>query len=313
MTNDNCNLVGLYVDNPDRYKMLVIRRGNLALRAMVVKLDCGDWFVDRQYYNDESLKQDAKHFASEKNWFYLDYASGEIHDRTVLFPGIVESKEMFIVSDLQYTDGEVPWQDTFVCGVVNALGRLDISISNAEHVLDLQIQSGYLGSASCSCCGDSVYTDEIRYNDFGVEYCGTCYDVTYQYCEKCDSEVRRDSAEYIYANCTTVCDDCADKYYPTCEDCNERHPDDQTYYLEGVQKSVCEGCMGNYIVCEDCEEYHTTDDNWYLEGLDKDVCSDCECNYTKCDECSDYLKKSDCLEVDGTDYCENCLPETEVV
>lgn len=138
MTGDNAGCVGMYADNPDRYCQLVMVSGNNSARAMVVRTDCGEFYMDRIYSDSEVLKEKMVEYAKRAGWLSFDCGD---HNKSMS------------VSGVRYEDGEVPYQDTFHYGTV---AGACLNLDTGQGSIDLRVQDGYIGR------GDVLYRGRRR-------------------------------------------------------------------------------------------------------------------------------------------------------
>lgn len=133
----------------------------------------------------------------------------------------------------------------------------------------------YLGEGwTCDDCGCTIYNEDDVYYIDGGHYCEDCV----EWCNSCDEYHRR-----------------------------------ETYYIEGYG-NVCEYCFNEYAqACDNCGDYYWRDDMHYVESEEEDVCSHCYREYYRpCDICGTVVHQSNLTEVDGVEYCENCISEIEI-
>lgn len=255
MTGGCSDYVGLYASNPDRFQLIVARNDNDSARAVVSKLDNGEYYMDTIYTTAEHLKEVLKSYAREHGWWfsYGNYPANSIMN----------------VSGLEYEDGAIPYMDTFTSGSVCS-GLLDIGTRGGDYELAStcgELEGGYV----CEDCGCHVSQDDIMSDGQGYYYCETCWCERFFYCESCDSESDRDDSVCIEDEQKHVCQNCADSHYYQCEHCRQYNSIDATQEVEG--DIVCEDCIDKAGFCEDCSEYFYNEN---LETWDYDtVCRDC--------------------------------------
>jgi hypothetical protein len=262
MTGSNSGCVGLYENNPGRFRQLIMLHNGNSARAIVHKLDCGKFLMDRVYSDSETLKESMIEYAKNKKWAY----------RQNMYPGIDDvagiDYDSCIVSGLDYYDGEVPYMDTLT-GYRITNGLLDIFHRNSKYPGDGTLDStdGYIKQGvNCCNCNENVPEDSALCSEDGDYYCENCYCEVFSHCEKCDREVLSDDVVHIEDKNIYVCKDCAGCYYGQCEDCNNWYS--ETFNVNNGDKNVCQSCLDDYSTCDNCDKS--------FPGLDENnLCDDC--------------------------------------
>lgn len=254
MTGSSAVYTRLYESNPDRFQMLIMRYGNNSARAIVHKLDNGEYLLDRVYSDSEDLKTKMQDYAIIHKWLYgygvIYFNGSRINDYSKI-----------IVSGLYYEDGEVPYMDTLTEYRFND-NKIDIFHLNANYSADGELKStcGCLeGDSFCDTCGIRLSDDDIYSTDDYV-LCYDCYYENYFYCQKCGENCHSDDRVCIQDEDIDVCCDCADNCYYQCEHCNSYYSSEGMYNTH-YNECICEGCLDeDYICCEGCGEYFTPSD-----------------------------------------------------
>lgn len=277
MCGSYARYVGMYVDNPRVYRQAIMICGNDSARAMVIKLDSGNYFMDRIYSTNSDLIDKMIDNAKSNGWFYRRHTSAGSFAICTCIGEQISDYSNFTVSDLEYTDGEVPYQDTLTLYKLSNNGKLSIAHNDSGLLSDgvLDSTEGYVGESnmeSCYNCGGNYSQDELIYSERTEN----------DYCESCYSET-----------------------FSTCDRCEETEFSDDMIHVEDVDQYWCESCVDNYAYkCSACSELNTTDfevveDNTYCFDCAESECSRCE----NCDE----------LFIKGIDYekalCETCQAE----
>ncbi len=256
--------VGLYVDNPDTYSQLIMKRGNDSARAMIVKLDNGKYMLDRIYTNAEDLTEKMKNYADYQGWI-IGYDEEMPEDKT-----------QFIVTGLSYTDGEVPYQDTLEFGRVRN-GLLDLMADSChDYEFTTDGTNGYVNGAAYNCCGCGEGISEEDYWSFddGI-YCECCFMQVAFTCNYCGESHARDDSKHISDTDQYVCKFCSDHHFAYCEDCGEYFSTGEVQYIESAEKNICNDCLDQYYrECIDCNEFFEKNDMVELEN-DDEVCKEC--------------------------------------
>ncbi len=255
-------MVGLYVDNPDTYSQLIMKRGNDSARAMVVRLDNGKYMLDRIYTDAEDLIDKMKDYAKDQNWV-CGYYNGFSE---------IDSTE-FIVTGLSYTDGEVPYQDTLNSGRVRD-GCLDLMHSSCrDYDFTMDNTNGNI-SGGYTCCHCNEYVSEDDYHIFNDEiYCQYCFDQVAFACWHCGDITPQNDCVYISDEGVDICPYCADNQYAFCDECKEYFPTENVQYVGSEERAICDTCLDqHYQECTDCHEFFA--DLIELDADDK-VCREC--------------------------------------
>ena len=292
MTGSCAEYTKLYEDNPDKFQMLTMHYMSDSARAIVHTFDNGEKMMDRVYASSEQLKSAMKDYARDHNW-HVGY-------------GCDDPDSTWNISELNYTEGEIPYMDTMVYGRINHHDKLDLSAySSRGYDIDMQTTDGTLerNSICCCSCGENICEDEQRSIDEGDVYCNDCFNEAYSYCEYCEDYCAADSITHIEDRDIWVCNYCADHHYYRCEHCSDYFS--TVTHIEDEDYDVCESCIDDYSYCEDCG---TCNKNMtFIKSEDRDVCDEnCLCNYHICKECGDYFD-----DVSSDDLCEDC--ENDVV
>ncbi len=263
----------LYKNNPDRYSMLTIETVNNTARAMLIKLDNGKFLLDRVYATDEFLKNELQQYAKDKEYFYRK--STDAGNNEIAFNGCPirsDTYEQFIVSDLNYCDGEVPFQDTLANYKITDNCCLTITHPRTGYSFDGILNSTTGGAVPFTCeqCGCSLSEDECFSNGGGDNYCGHCYSEIYAMCENCNEDYLGECMTTIHYE--DYCDNCRDELFTYCECCDEYALNDN---MTGVETGdyVCLSCLENYYTeCRECNQFVKTED------IDDNTgnCSDCQ-------------------------------------
>ena len=95
-----------------------------------------------------------------------------------------------------------------------------------------------------------------------------------------------------------------------CENCGDRVSEDNTY-IDDSGNTYCEYCFNeNFSFCPDCDIVVHTPDAIFIEDKEIYVCQHCaDKNYHRCETCGGYLIQDNVLQLDDSEYCENCFDE----
>jgi hypothetical protein len=156
MTGGCAECTKLYEMNPDKFQQLIMEQNGDSARAIVHKLDSGEFAIDRVYATSEYLKNRMKEYAAGQGWRNVYEVDGGT------------------VSGLEYDDNCIPYMDSMIWGTVRG-GLLTISTEEGGDCT-LQNTDGTLenGSVCCENCGDNVSEDNVYYAEDGG-YCEHCY------------------------------------------------------------------------------------------------------------------------------------------
>jgi len=300
MTGDNYKKTKLYEVNPDRFHQLVMYLANDSARAIVSKLDNGQYLLDRIYSSNSYLNQLMENYAKKHNWYYRKYNSAGVS--CLLLNGKeVTDYSIFVVSGLKYKDGEIPYTDTLAYYRIEG-NTLTLLHPQAGYYEGRTNTEGYLEeSCTCTVCGEDCREDEtVTINDERV--CEDCLEHDFVYCDECEEYVHYNDIQYVSSTEMHVCDACLSDYYTCCDNCGEYCRTVDSFTVSGGGK-VCGVCIENYYLCSDCEEYHPSTN--YVKGEDEYVCDDCIGSYAQCSECGEFYLEL--TERGGKKYCDECL------
>jgi hypothetical protein len=141
-------------------------------------------------------------------------------------------------------------------------------------------ENGSFGCRICACCEGTIYGESYETDD--GEVCEHCLNNRYLYCSLCDTYYHEDGGH--------------------------------VHYIEDEDKYVCENCYNeeDYFYCEKTSSYYSKEAgvNLILEnGSEAFVHKDwAEVNAFYCEHCDEY-HDNPLTEVEGADYCDNCLEE----
>lgn len=102
---------------------------------------------------------------------------------------------------------------------------------------------------NCEICGKKVNdSDIIKIDD--LNYCQSCFDDIFSYCDDCDDVTERDQLTQVDNGNRVVCRYCLEEYYIRCNDCGEYYRgSDMSWYLDEYR--LCQSCVDeNYVTCE---------------------------------------------------------------
>jgi len=242
MTGDAADYVGLYADNPNKIKQLVMRSMNDTARAIVHVLDNGMYHMSRIYATSEDLKQRMRDYARDKKWLYYATAVDVVH-----------SKSMLVVSGLDYTDGEIPYADSLNAYRIEN-GKLTITHPANAYDGILDSTCGELEDSSrCIGCGEHIDGDDT-YQEHGEIYCSGCHGELFSWCEVCEQTHPADDITWVEGVNMSVCDHCLEDY-ALCGDCNRYFKNDDIRLIGHDDKYVCESCLEDYSCCDNCGDY----------------------------------------------------------
>lgn len=284
MTGDNCDCVRMYATNPKRFQLLVTKLNGNSARALVSKLDCGKFLMDRIYCDAEQMRNGMIEYARSQQWYYR--ASRGNRNEICLGDELTDDFSEFVVSDISYNDGEVPYMDTLSCFIFNG-STITIFHPCCDHLSSdgtLDRTDGSIEDFYCDCC-ESYCSGESHTVCGDNTVCDHCYDNYYGYCDHCDSSVHRDDLYWLEKYDKSVCSECRDECYRECEDCNEWFKSEDMTEVSGGDE-VCWDCLENgYKQCEHCGEFADSNsfhlvqissaETWYCEECFESECFTC--------------------------------------
>jgi len=190
MTNEYCKYTKLYESNSDRISMIKVHKNQEQARCILWTLDSGGKYADRIYCNSSDARIALENCISLNKWPYFRSAE--------------ESENKLKVSNLVYKDGEVPYMDTFMYGVlkcVNGVDLLDLSNKYVKIRKDgtntsLQNTNGRIynddndeGDIECDYCNEFFAHNNIE-NIPGYGYvCEDCYGEFFSECKRCGNTI----------------------------------------------------------------------------------------------------------------------------
>ncbi len=262
MTGCNSDCTGLYASNPTRFEMLIIRSNNDSARAIIHKLDDGRKLFGLVYTTAEHLLNKMRDYAIKQKWVLC---------------GDPDNRNSWIMSDLNYCDGEIPYMDVLTSGEIN--GDL-LTVSCNFGSFELQNQDGSLdNSCQCENCGDHVHENNVYNDNEGNNYCEYCFSENFICCPHCDEMAHNNDAVFIQGKEIYTCQYCADNHYYKCETCNDYFELDGILILDN--DTYCIDCFGEVAGhCENCGEAFYTENLISINnGL---LCADCATERQKC-------------------------------
>ena len=303
MTGNAAQYTGLYADNPDKIRQLVMISLNDSARAIVYKLDNGEFYMSRVYSTSEDLKQCMRNYANKQGWYYSDCG--------VMRNGkSIGNYRQFIMSGLNFTDGEIPYVDVLSYYRIEN-GKLTMLRPEAgEFEGQLDSTTGYLHSDSeCECvyCGCPVSQEDAYLVD-DDRYCEECYDELFSRCEECGDVYPVKDCTWIQSTEKTVCETCLSDCYFFCDDCGKFYPESDLHRVsvDREYRHVCENCVGDYVICDDCEDYYPDGSLHPVDDEDKYVCEDCVGDYIACDRCGELFSDTAFTIIKDEYFCEDC-------
>jgi hypothetical protein len=255
----------LYEMNPDRFQMLIMRQFNTSARAIVHKLDNGDYYLDRIYSDSQTLVKAMCEYAKKQGWHYKN---------THCLPSCDE--HILKVSDLDWEDGHVPYQDTMIYGEITSENKLTISACDGD--LELRSVNGYIVSETCVCCGEHLNEDNLFIEPDGNEhYCESCFCEHFTTCDFCGETVDNDDTVCLESEGVAYCDSCISEHTWHCNNCGSYFSNDIESISVRGDNVVCKNCADDYNYCERCGEYYKGDT--FETKNHKIICKTCSEDY----------------------------------
>jgi len=269
MTGSDADKIGMYVKNPDVYRQIILEYGNDSTRAMIIKLDNGMILMDRIFSTSEFLISKMREIAKKNKWHYRKHTSAG-------YPVICDYEGMdvadysdFVVSNLIYEDGEVPYQDTLTR---YKLSGNKISLMHGYSGLKcdgiVDSTNGYIPNQyTCPSCDENVGEDNLFYSEItGNSYCEACWNGMFTLCDRCEEYCLDEDMVHIADVDERWCEDCVENYARRCVDCGEGNVKDYEIIEDLV---FCLVCADKKYKCCKCNEHH-------LELNNNDLCRDCQ-------------------------------------
>lgn len=236
----------IYVDNPEVCQLLILKSdydsSKITGRALVWKLENGDYFMDRIYFSKDSEVNLFIEFAKSNGWVYKSsqgigsvLLDGDIYTKVLkvklinfdfeeypyvdtLFylheDGTLTTKKSSKFKELRSTDGD------FIAGCQNCEdGRVDCDSCGGEGNVDCY-DCGGSGNIICSDCdgeGEIDCPDCDGSGDIDDESCGNCKGFGKITCDECDGgKIECDSCG---GSGESDCDDCGGSGMIDCPEC----------------------------------------------------------------------------------------------
>jgi len=251
MTGAGAGYTALYADNPEKCGQLVMTMNNDSARAIVWLTDSGETYMDCIYSTSQFLRTKMSDYASNRGWAHFKQ------------PGHMT------VSGLNYTDGGIPYMDTFIYGEIVAD---TLTVSNYCGRLSLQAQDGLLESGRpCENCGDRVEEDNTCWSEDGQVYCLDCYHELFTQCNDCGYVYAAEDCFYLESEHWYLCEDCCARRLVNCAVCDRPLAGGAgTWRTTGGTDVYCGDCFHNaHTICDNCDEYFKNDE--IVDGK----CQDC--------------------------------------
>lgn len=252
MRYENCqDYLSLYVDNPDVCQLLILKsdfdNDKIAGRALIWKLDNGDFFMDRIYYSKDSEINLFIEFAQSNGWV-VKSKQGSSYDGLLL--NGVRYNKITKVNLSNFVYKHYPYLDTLFYLYP------DGSLTNIKDGFDFKelrsADGGFVGGA-CEYCEDG----RVECNECGGSGrvdCWKCNGDRTVECEDCGGDGDLDCGE---------CDGSGSIDGKKCGDCN------------GSGRIKCGECIGGSVDCGECG------------GTGRDECGECNGNgEVDCQECN---------------------------
>lgn len=262
----------LYACNPQNTSLLLFKFRGLCCRALKLKLDNGDTWIEKRYPNDNYELSEVTRMWIKDN--------GYIDGRTAGSYGLTMT---WCLPD----DDSYPYIDTF-CYSYNERMDNDKTIATFSSTNENCIDGGYEyrntdytrsdvyeDAAFCCCCGERLIDESEMFSLYDDIYCESCYNDNTFKCALC--------------GCTTPIGD----------------------KLECEGDFICRDCYDNNIgVCANCGAncfLENIDTRW--DGCN--LCPDCAKECTPCRECGGLVSSDDATVVDGNTYCPDCYEKKQ--
>ncbi len=306
MSGDESCYTRLYEYNTDRFQQLIMNFVSDSARAMVHKLDNGQYLLDRVYGSSEHLKEKMQEYAAERGWLWYGDNEKDIYLGEV--PEPITNYSMIVMTGLVFENDEVPYMDTFYkYRVVKC--KLNIyhnyAVSGSYHGTLDSTEGTLLEGVQCVYC-EEEYPERDTTEINGDTICESCLNDNFTRCYHCNTWHENDCMTTIishsqYISSIEICDDCLDNYRE-CYECDGWFREGEVESIKG--SNVCSKCIPeNYHKCEDCDE-------WFSElnelKCNEWVCDSCLEDYYKCNECDDYVTLNEVVISKRGNTCLDC-------
>ena len=297
---DSRSILQVYADNPDKIKLLVV---NQRARALLWKLDGGNYFLDRIYPQNYGVAGEAMiSHAKEK---YNAIIRAEIFGNGL--SNCDNTNRNFTVTITNNND-EWPYMDTFSYGD-DCEGRVVLSnkpfagmyFTFKETDGGREPESGEI----CPICNERC--DELPFTDTeGESICEYCFDMHFTICERCNETVEQEMIRVVEN--TSLCDWCYNELFLDCHGCGEDYKKEDM--KEGPDgHDYCDYCYEKlFTECTSCGDMKEYNEMFMID--DEYFCASCkEELFRICYVCNDYVDVKEMKQFnDGTVLCTNCTP-----
>lgn len=223
----------IYTQNTEVCSLLILKSeevpNTICARALVWKLDSGDFFMDRVYFYRDSDRVLFHKYAQTKGWWYKAYNDSSAQARVIKPNG--ESAYPYMQVTIEKIDCYYPYVDTLKYLTIY---KDSMKLSNDEDGADYLLEStgGDRLSIECSECGGDGEIECPECNGSGdiSRDCNNCDGEGQVDCDECDGkgEIRDGDGE------TEECGDCDGRGKVRCDDCDG----------DGEYEDECEDCDG---------------------------------------------------------------------
>jgi hypothetical protein len=257
MTGHNGMRTDMYAVNEDRYQMIKADYCNQKARAMLVLLDNGNYFMDRVYASSRFIREIMLMYARKKRWWFKNGGNGSIMKT---FNQYASNKDV-VVSDLNFANGRVPYQDTLRRGYVKK-GKLTISAhSDYPYRICITSTSGTIAIPKLHpCCVDGCTHSDVS---GGMTLVGASKYVCNEHkslfiqCRGCGYwKDKEGMVETTYG--FDICANCATHSWTQCYSCKTYEKKNHMHRI-AEDKLYCEECYNHEFITDDEDD---DDDDW---------------------------------------------------
>lgn len=254
MRHNSCeDFFGLYVNNPDKCKMLIATTDDGIIgRALLWITDCETKLMDRIYGNEITISA-FKKWALDGGYMHKLKQSYSNDIDWVTSTGEIVTKTYDIT--LNNKDNEYfPYMDTFK--YADDINAKNIVISSDVHNETYMLDSTDGGPNGGTLCvdGNRYHEDDVTYIEYGSVHSGYYHNDDVFYCDWSDYYYHNDDATHllngntVYSNSDYLCHlDYKDGYAHE-DECLYSDFDGEWYYTQDAEECTIHGIVGTHNI-----------------------------------------------------------------
>jgi len=241
----NSNYFDIYVENPDKCSLLILKgedESKIKGRALIWKLDSPQvTFMDRVYTNNDSDIELFKQYAYIQGWYHKTYQNSSSDNTLVGKEGTKREGDLVVNLKNANNGGydRYPYLDTLKYFNTSSGKITTEEMRGHGDYITLEDTGGRWVEDSCDHCGGDGRVDCYECGGDGKTECGECY----------SRSARRSTGKVPCSDCDgdgeIDCSECDGKGQIDGEDCSD---------CDGKGKVDCSDCDGDGEVdCSECD------------------------------------------------------------